>query len=563
MLAARTYEYSVEFSVFITSGIFFLSAYYPIESMESMNSISGHDTILLVAAYAKRASHLLEKLNKSNKGSTKIDDLIASLKSVEHSINSILDGLLVDENLETNVSSSTLNLISTLDSSNCNEMSSIHSGSNINIKRKLSSKDVTEKNEQPVKKKSKDKDKISDPDNNSSNNEDIDTDDAVTKGKRRWEVRRMRQHDVDAVNVNPKETSKIDNSPINAAECAGGAAGGVPKKLNVSASVESAHKQTQSRCLTPKSPSRIPEGDSTNRNNSLWNKKGLKKDPGHSVCPVTSWFCTVCTLENPMRARMCLACNSHRYYGVKNTNGDSSNTELASALLLDNIPGTPRKKNPSMMKSLYVNREPKIGPEHQISLDDLPIPRSELDLYPDVDALGNSSSYWTPSWIPPKDSKYLFDSLAMRLYLSNMESKADEPEALRILYAANFDISAATDAFRNELRERNAMGNWYDSNSDEPPVLHSLNRDSLLPIRSPFVVKLSEVLPPQASQLTTSAIPNNNTSSSSGLSVDSPNYSNDVAICPVYNSFVKCMGMYWKDWNKIVVSLLVSYLMCH
>ena len=195
-----------------------------------------------------------------------------------------------------------------------------------------------------------------------------------SNGRRRWELRRMRLQDRNALEL------ESDSSDIPAAK----------SKIKSGANKPATPRGS---AVTPRSPVRESGNSSAGGSRpSLWSTKNEKDKDGHSVSTpmsASSWVCAVCTLENSMRARNCLACYSHRSNSVKlppgSNAGPASGVALDSALeenfiALEDVkkPRTPRAHVPSQATSLHPYREPKVGPEFQIAEDALPMPRDDL-----------------------------------------------------------------------------------------------------------------------------------------------------------------------------------------
>ena len=109
------------------------------------------------------------------------------------------------------------------------------------------------------------------------------------------------------------------------------------------------------------------------------------------------WTCTLCTLENSMRARQCDACGERREYAIRGHPAEGAD-------------GSPRQA-PKRVKICGPSANPPkhtpIGPNHQVDPAQMAAPqpwdRAEAKRLHGVDG-NDDCDFWTAVWIPPKTS---------------------------------------------------------------------------------------------------------------------------------------------------------------
>lgn len=147
-----------------------------------------------------------------------------------------------------------------------------------------------------------------------------------------------------------------------------------------------------SRKRSFESSSAMDESPSSNR---LWG--GLMgAEYAETEGTIMVWTCTLCTLENSMRARQCDACGERREYAIRGhpAEGDGSPRQAPKRVKISGPSANPPKHTP-------------IGPNYQMDLTQMPTPRpwDRAQAKRDHGMDGNDDcDYWTAVWIPPKTS---------------------------------------------------------------------------------------------------------------------------------------------------------------
>ena len=405
---------------------------------------------------------------------------------------------------------------------------------------------------------------------------DRDSIDGGAKAKRRWELRRMRLQDHNI----------LINTTSMASDRSSGDKHPHPKPTNKkSVTVEPVRvppTTPKGKVLAPKSPGlSLSVSASGGSRPKLWStaKQLATPQSAPSATTPTSWVCLVCTLENSIRARNCLACNSHRNSSLKTP--VSSSTMSVSGVgegddwkLLEESKRAPRP--PRTYVSTHPYREPKIGTEYQVILDDLPLPGSCVE----EACVENWQVLWRPlakkegSGEVSADSvtivdKYLvaLDKIQAKLGVFSASTMGGcggefEAEALRVLFLCEYDIATSI----------STMHNLYENGAVTVPVqeeMRLIKTNSLLSrlMPSPFL------LPSTPAFITTTGF-NSYDSMANGSSAfgdavsdgaDTPASDKSAGHALLNNNllfkeFIYLMSHHWKDWNLIAVSM--QYCTC-
>ena len=267
-------------------------------------------------------------------------------------------------------------------------------------------------------------------------------------------------------NSDSNKYSPAASAPSPAAKASSVADTVVSQSRPVSSSSSSTGSRTTGGSK-PKTPISVPAGDNGNSNNSkssrpkLWESSGASCTPeitgGHqrrsskSALPAGStWSCAVCTLENEMRARNCLACFSPRSSSIRPPPCAPSSSSSSSGPKEEgnsDAHSTAIKVNPvtHLPPPLHPYTSPKVGDEYQIPESSIP---EVMGSYSPEEGEEPAEQVWSPGCADAGAVSDALEEISLQVDTHGYRHGELEAEVLRVLYLCGMDVSAAVCVLR-------------------------------------------------------------------------------------------------------------------